>query len=118
MPLMTITCIGPAPKRAAQHLADRLGPLWACAPGRLWVRVVRTDAADYAENGVILAPDEWPVFVQVLHREPPTGAALEAEVTALTQTVAEVLGRPAERVHVGYEPGGAGRQAFGGALIA
>lgn len=117
MPILTLTCVGDIPQEAAQRLADRLGAHWHADPGRVWVRLARLAPEDYAENDTRLAPDGWPVFVQVLHREPPTGDALAAEATALTQAVAEVLARAAACVHVSYAPAARGRQWFGGVAV-
>jgi len=66
---------------------------------------------------VALQEGELPAFVTILHAHPPAGAALAAEVLAVTSAVANCLGRPAERVHVQYAPAAAGRQAFGGKLV-
>jgi len=117
MPILTLTCVGDVPEGAAQRLSDRLGTYWRTEPGRVWVRLLRLAPEDYAENDVLPLPGKWPVFVQVLHREPPTGDALAAEACALTLVVAEVLARPAERVHVSYDPAARGRQWFGGVAV-
>lgn len=75
------------------------------------------DRAGYAENGVYLGAGELPVFVTVLRASLPQGGALQAEVSTITELVAQWVGRPPERVHVQYAPELAGRQAFGGRLI-
>jgi hypothetical protein len=62
-------------------------------------------------------PGALPLFVRILHARPPTGAALQAEVAALTTALARASGRPVERVHLEYAPAGAGRIAFGGRLV-
>ena len=58
-----------------------------------------------------------PVFVTVLHAQPPAGEALEREVQALTRALAAVFARAPERVHVQIAPAASGRQAFGGMLL-
>lgn len=101
----------------ALELATALGLVFASAPGHTWVRLRKLDASCYAENGPPLQATEWPVFVSVLQAKPKQAAALQAEITAVTQAVARVAGRLPERVHVCYAPAAAGRQAFGGKLV-
>jgi hypothetical protein len=101
----------------ARALADALGRVFGSATGRTWVRVHALDAACYAENDSPVAAGDLPVFVTVLHARPPTGAALQAEVSALTEAVAACAAREVSRVHVSYAPAAAGRQAFGGRLV-
>jgi phenylpyruvate tautomerase PptA (4-oxalocrotonate tautomerase family) len=120
MPIVDVQVVraaGAGPDPAAQPLADALGRVFGSAPGRTWVRVSSLDAASYAENDVALGAGELPAFVTVLHAHPPTGAALAAQVLAVTEAVAGCLGLPADRVHVQMAPAGAGRQAFGGKLV-
>jgi phenylpyruvate tautomerase PptA (4-oxalocrotonate tautomerase family) len=100
----------------AQRLADAAAAVFGSAPGRVWVRLRPMPAAQYAENGVDVATDEAPVFVTVLHAQPPQGDARAQEAAALTRAIARVFGRADERVHVLYAAAGAGRQAFGGRL--
>jgi phenylpyruvate tautomerase PptA (4-oxalocrotonate tautomerase family) len=100
-----------------QRLADAAAAVFGSAPGRVWVRLRPLPAAQYAENGVVVAADEAPVFVTVLHAQPPHGDARTQEAAALTGAIARVFGWSDERVHVLYAPAGAGRQAFGGQLV-
>ncbi len=102
---------------AASALATALARAFGSAPGRTWVRVRALDASCYAENDSPVAASELPVFVTVLQATPPIGAALEAEVCAVTEAVAACVAREPARVHVTYAPAGAGRQAFGGRLV-
>jgi phenylpyruvate tautomerase PptA (4-oxalocrotonate tautomerase family) len=101
----------------AQRLADAAAGVFGSAPGRVWVRLRPLPAAQYAENGAIVAEGERPTFVTVLHAQPPEGDARAEEAAALTGAIAGVLGQSAERVHVQYAAAGAGRQAFGGRLV-
>jgi hypothetical protein len=128
MPIVDIELVCPsvnnADARAAagepvspQALADALGHVFTSAPGRTWVRLHFLDSNAYAENDVTVGLSELPAFVTILHAHPPIGAALIAEVKAVTETVARLIVRPSERVHVQYAPGAAGRQAFGGRLV-
>ena len=98
-------------------IADAIGGVFRSPPGRTWVRLRFVSSEHYAENDVSLSKVELPVFVTVLHARPPLAAALAAEVSALTTTVAQIVGRRAERVHVQYAPAAVGRQAFGGVLV-
>lgn len=102
---------------AASDLADALGRVFGAPPGRVWVRVARLPRADYAENGVAGVDAPVPVFVTVLHAQPPEGAARAAEARTVTAAVAEVCGRPVDCVHVEYAAAGRARVAFGGTLV-
>lgn len=121
MPILNIEIVGAlaasAPASLAQALADTAATVLQSRVGSTWVKVHRLDERDYAENGTTLAADELPVFVSILHREPPVGAEREQQVTALTLGIAQVLGRPQDRVHLEYLPGAVGRQSFGGRLV-
>ena len=119
MPIVDIEVVSGAavPGPTVQELADALGQVFGMPPGSIWVRVRPLDRAAYAENGVYLGVGELPVFVTVLRANLPQGAALQAEVSAVTELVAQWVSRPPERVHVLYAPEGAGRQAFGGRLV-
>jgi phenylpyruvate tautomerase PptA (4-oxalocrotonate tautomerase family) len=101
----------------AQRLADAAAAVFGSAPGCVWVRLRPLPAARYAENGVVVAADEAPVFVTVLHARPPLEDARAHEAAALTGAIARVFGLADERVHVLYAAAGAGRQALGGRLV-
>lgn len=120
MPILDLTIVGELDaglrEHAARRVADAAAVVFETGPGRCWARVRELDARDYAENG---GPTEArPVFVSVLRADLPTPGPRAALASALAGGVAEALGRPAENVHVLFEPGGAGRVAFGGALVA
>ena len=122
MPIVDLAIVvppaAPLPAGLAQGLADDLGRCLNTPPGRLWVRLRPLDAGNYAENGCTVEDDELPVFVTVLHAEPPTGEALDAEMAVITDAVARVTGRPVSRVHLEYAAAGRGRLAFGGQPLA
>ena len=101
----------------ARELADALGAALGCEPGRLWVRLHDLPAARYAENGAGLDAGELPVFVTLLHADPPQGEARTAEVRRVCETVARCTRRPPDRVHVEFAAPGRGRVAFGGELV-
>lgn len=121
MPIVDVEVVGDAAQAegaaSASALADALGQAFGSAPGQTWVRLRLLDRLAYAEDGVSLDAGDKPVFVTVLHAHMPQGAALQAELAAVTQAVALIVGRSPERVHVQYAPPGAGRQAFGGRLV-
>jgi phenylpyruvate tautomerase PptA (4-oxalocrotonate tautomerase family) len=123
MPIVDVERVLPAsvsaaPRGLAAALADAAARVFASPPGRTWVRLRALDAAAYAENGVAVESDVLPVFVTVLHAHPPAGDALAQQLRALTEVLAAVLGVEPVRVHVQVAPPGAGRQAFGGTLVA
>ena len=122
MPILDIELVQPdgalpAASALTQALADAAGRALGAAPGRTWVRLRVLPVSQYAENEAIVAPDEYPVFVTVLHARAPLGQALADEIAALTQALAACLGRASQRVHLQYSPAAAGRQAFGGVLV-
>jgi hypothetical protein len=102
---------------SVQALADAAGRVFGTAPGHTWVRLRPLAASAYAENGSAVDADALPVFVTVLHAQPPLGDALAQQVQALTAAVASVFAIAPQRVHVQIAPAGAGRQAFGGRLV-
>lgn len=116
MPIVDIHWAGAPPTSAddmAAAIADAIGDALQQPPGRVWVRL---HLIHHAENGGPLAGAQ-PVFVTLMHAHPPKGDALRAEIMAVTQAVAQVSGRPRERVHLEYTAPGAGRMAFGGRLV-
>ncbi len=121
MPILDIELVSASQaefaKISPRELADALGKLFGTELGRTWVRLrfLRSDA--YAENESTLAAHELPGFVTVLLAHVPVGDALNAQALAITQTVAQCVGRAVARVHVQYLPAAAGRQAFGGKLV-
>jgi phenylpyruvate tautomerase PptA (4-oxalocrotonate tautomerase family) len=120
MPILTIEITGIAGAHApglAARLADASAAVLGSAPGTTWVRLRWLDPGDYAENDGGPPPGMHPVFVSVIEAHPPEGAERERRAASLTIAIAEACGRPADNVHVIYEPPGAGRVAFGGRLV-
>jgi phenylpyruvate tautomerase PptA (4-oxalocrotonate tautomerase family) len=113
MPIVTVEIVGgdDAAAAIACGLAARLGEALAAPAGSLWVQVRNVAVSDYAENGP--APQPPPVFVRVLARADTSATAQRAG--AIAAAVAQVVGRPRERVHVICEPDASGRVFFGGA---
>ena len=118
MPIVDVEIVGAdsVANDLASRLADVAGRVFGSSPATTWVRVRLLPQHLYAENNTASPEGRHSVFVTVLKVRRPTGADLEAEVRALTEGIAAVCGRPAERVHILYEPDGQGRIAFGGRL--
>jgi phenylpyruvate tautomerase PptA (4-oxalocrotonate tautomerase family) len=102
----------------AARLARQVAETLSSALGQTWIKVRALPKEQYAENGTGPAEGVCPVFVSVLKAKLPSPEALQAEVSRLTQTIAQVCARSPENVHIVYEPEGAGRAAFGGKLVA
>ena len=118
MPIVDVEIVGAdsVASDLASRLADMAGRVFGGPPASTWVRVRLLPQHLYAENDTA-APEGWhSVFVTVLKYRRPSGADLESEVRALADGVAAVCGRPAERVHILYEPDAQWRIAFGGEL--
>jgi phenylpyruvate tautomerase PptA (4-oxalocrotonate tautomerase family) len=101
----------------AQAVADAVGRTLDSPSGQTWVRLHTLDRHQYAENDSSLDVGELPVFVNVLERHVPGDAALHARIAALTQAIAQALGRSATSVHIEYAPPALNRLAFGGKLV-
>ena len=118
MPIITVELVAdpdrPLERNLAQSLADAIGRVLKSPPGHTWIRLRSLRRDEYAENEVLIDSAELPVFVAVLERQPPAGAMLQTEVTALTQAIAHVVGRSVTCVHVEYAPAAIGRVSFGG----
>jgi phenylpyruvate tautomerase PptA (4-oxalocrotonate tautomerase family) len=97
----------------AARLAEAAGKVLQAPKGGTWVKLRALQPTEYAEDGG-QPEDVSPVFVRVLRAELPARAELEQEMTQLTEAIGQACGRPAENVHVFYEPAGRGRVSFGG----
>ena len=121
MPILTVELVtnpdSPLERNLTQSLADAVGRVLRSPPGQIWIRLRLLPRDGYAENDARVDAAELPVFVTLLERQPPTGAELQTEVTALTRAIAQVIGRPATCVHVEYAPPAVGRVSFGGKLV-
>jgi phenylpyruvate tautomerase PptA (4-oxalocrotonate tautomerase family) len=101
----------------ARELADRIGEVLGSSPGSTWVTVRAIGTDQYAENLTESTAEVRPVFVTIRKSQLPPRDMLQREVSALTPAIARVCGRPEQHVHIIYQPDGAGRVAFGGALV-
>lgn len=120
MPLVVIEIVGgeiPLPPRLAARLADKIGTIFGSDPGQTWVRVHALPRDAYAENKSPAPLGAEAVFVVVTKRELPPSKFLATEAALIATAVGKICTRPAERVHVIYEPPGSGRIAFGGKLV-
>jgi phenylpyruvate tautomerase PptA (4-oxalocrotonate tautomerase family) len=121
MPILTVEVVGGTDsaleQNFAQSLADAVGRVLDSPPGQTWVRLRALGRNEYAENGPLVDTAELPVFVTILKRQLPIGAELQAEVSALTHAIAQVIGRPGACVHIEYAPAAVGRVSFGGKLV-
>ena len=120
MPLVVIELIGgetPVSPRLAPRLADALGKIFGSEPEQTWVRVRSLPLEAYAENDTAAPLGSNAVFVEVTKRDRPPSVLLATEAALIAAAVGQVCARPAERVHVIYEPPAAGRVAFGGKLV-
>jgi phenylpyruvate tautomerase PptA (4-oxalocrotonate tautomerase family) len=119
MPILDVEIVGPmlahVRRDLAQRIADAAGRALESGPQQTWVKVHFLDEERYAENGG--PPDEaLPVFVNIVSAQLATDAALAAQVSLLTTAIAQACHRPAESVHLVFEPPAAGRISFGGRL--
>ena len=105
------------PEGLARHLADAASQVLESRPQGCWVRLSWREARDYAESAGGPPDGVYPVFCTVLLARRPRGERLRAQARQLTTAIAEVTGRPADNVHLLYEPQGAGRVVFGGTLV-
>jgi phenylpyruvate tautomerase PptA (4-oxalocrotonate tautomerase family) len=121
MPILEVTLVlkpgESLPPGLAPALADAAAAVFGSEPGGTWVQLTALPADHYSENGGGPPAGVIPVFVRVLKSRLPEPDALRAEAQRLAAAVAAVAGRPAENVHIIYEPPGAGRVAFGGRLV-
>jgi phenylpyruvate tautomerase PptA (4-oxalocrotonate tautomerase family) len=121
MPIVDVEIVvapnGPLAAGLAQSLADAAGRVLGSPAGQTWVRLHLLAREHYAENESSLDSTELPVFVTVLKRALPVQAEINDEITRLTGSIADVLGRNRTCVHVEYAPAAGGRLAFGGTLV-
>ena len=101
----------------AARLADAAGAVFDSPPLETWVRLRFLSEDDYAENAGGPEAGVRPVFVTVLLGSPPDEDTLAVQAEALCQAVSSASQRPAENVHILFEPAARGRIAFGGKLL-
>ena len=122
MPVLEVELIGEVASETRRGLAARIAEgvagVLGAKPQSVWVRLRYTPLADYAENGPTGGgPMPLPVFVTIMKRAWSEGDQMKHEVAALAAAVGAACHRPAEEVHLLYEPPGRGRVAFGGRLV-
>lgn len=119
MPILDIELVAADARHewvGAQQIADAAAGVFGAEPGRVWVKLRRLAAADYAENGGAPAQGSLPVFVRILMHELPELSHRRVLAQQLASSIAEACGQEAERVHILFESAAAGRIAFGGEL--
>ncbi len=117
MPILEVRLVGDsAAPDLARRIADAAGGVLGSPPRGTWVTIELVPPVRYAESGGA-EPGVAPVFVRVLLRDGAPREGLADQVTALCRAIATCCGRPAENVHLIYEPAAAGRVAFGGNLV-
>jgi len=117
MPILNVEIVSGNNERhdLAQLLADAAAEVFDTGPGHTWVKLRFLPQEQYAENGG--QPSEIkPVFVSVILGR--YGELKERANTAakLAMSFGCIMERPAENVHVLFEPEAVGRIAFGGKL--
>ena len=121
MPIVDIELVlgsnGAIAPSLAQSLADTVGRTLKSPNGETWVRLRILAREHYAENVSSVESPELPVFVTVLRRTIPPEDELAAEVSALTDAIANALERASPCVHIEYAPAASGRVSFGGKLV-
>ena len=98
-------------------IADATAGALGSRPGGTWVRLRTLSHEHYAEDTGGPPLGVYPIFVSVLKADVPPPDQLAAEVSRLTQAIAQACDRPAENVHILYQPPARGRIAFGGRLV-
>lgn len=101
----------------ASILADELGGIFNSPPSTTWVKLYGLSENHYAENHRSLEGGAHPVFVRIVKSEMPEKYIMEQEVKEITRVLAKICKRPAENIHIIYEPEGRGRVSFGGRLV-
>lgn len=118
MPILDVEIVGSVPPAVrqglARRLADAVGDIFASRPQGTWVKLRFIESDAYAENAGGPAQGTQPVIVSVLQAERSEGAELADLAARLTEAIASTCSRPAENVHIIFEPAAAGRIAFGG----
>ena len=104
------------PENLSSNFANELGRIFNSPSNSTWVKVRGLSAHQYAENGET-RKDVLPVFVRVIKSKILKGE-IQKEAEQIAVVVANICDRPAENIHIIYEPDGSGRVAFGGKLIA
>jgi phenylpyruvate tautomerase PptA (4-oxalocrotonate tautomerase family) len=121
MPVLTLTVILAAqerlPENTAATVAHAAARVFNSEPGQTWVRLNCLSSWQYAEDGDESGETAKPVFVSVLKARADGEAQRRAEAARLSAAIANALGRPADLVHILYEPPALGRVAFGGKLL-
>jgi phenylpyruvate tautomerase PptA (4-oxalocrotonate tautomerase family) len=104
-------------RERAAEIAERAGEIFGSQKGGTWVKIRTIPWEYYAESGANADDEVLPVFVSILKAHLPKADSMKAEVSSLTEAIAKICAREPENVHLIYEPGAAGRVAFGGTVV-
>lgn len=118
MPILTIEVVGELERAtgAAGRAADAAAAVLEVEAGRCWVKLKLLPREQYAENG---GAEEGisPVFVSLILAQAPQADSCRLQCQQLATALATALDRPAENIHILYQPDAKGRIAFGGRLV-
>ena len=120
MPILRVEIVGklPAGKDGlARRIADAAAEVLKAPPGRVWVRLRYLPRSQYAECGGAVPAAIRPVFVDLLKAVADPEKTRLKEAASLARAIGRACSRPAENVHIFYEPPARGRAAFGGELL-
>lgn len=119
MPIVDVELVGSGPLAPdlPAVLAKRLALVFGGAASGTWVKIRRLDASHYGEGDGGPGPDVLPVFVSIVRADMPSDSDLGSEISKVVDVVADACRRPAENIHVIYEPAARGRIAFGGTIV-
>jgi phenylpyruvate tautomerase PptA (4-oxalocrotonate tautomerase family) len=97
-------------------VANTLAEIFGTGPNRTWVRFRYLPSNHYAQNGTYDESRELPVFIRILKNRPPQKEEMAEQMIAIARRLAPIIGRPAEFIHILYEPTARGRFGVGGVL--
>ena len=120
MPILQVELVGKPSGRSknlARLIADAAAKVLKVPPGRVWGRLRVLPRKYYAECGGKVHKDIQPVFVELLKAVPAPRKILKREAMLMAEAIGKACARPAENVHIFYEPPAVGRAAFGGRLL-
>jgi phenylpyruvate tautomerase PptA (4-oxalocrotonate tautomerase family) len=120
MPILDVEFVGELPESVldglAQRMAEAAAEVMGAKPRGLWVKLRFLDSDTYAENGADAHLLEQPVFVSILQADLPPQQGLAHLAAQIAEALSGACQRPADSIHILFEPPARGRIAFGGQL--
>lgn len=101
----------------AKQVAAAASEILGAEPSRTWVRLRPLLDELYAEGDGGPQDGVQPVFVTVLQASAPEPSVRRDQAEALAEVIGRICQRPADNVHVLFEPTAGGRIAFGGKIM-